>query len=84
MRPVLRELQDAHLYSFQRPGTNNPVPTIGDYKSVSEVLGSPEKWRSPQYARASEIMKGSGSVSALCDVLYVRSKRVCQILPRIR
>ena len=69
IRPVLHERHDTHLYSFQRQVMNVPVLTVGDYTSVSEILGDPERWSAPQYARVSGIIKGPGFVLFMCHTL---------------
>ncbi|KAH8104009.1 linoleate diol synthase [Cristinia sonorae] len=60
MKPILRKLGDTHLYDFNKPGVITEIPSIGDYRSVAEVLRSPDRFGAPQHARAGIIVSGAG------------------------
>lgn len=60
MKPILRKLGDAHVYDFHKPGTIAEVPSVSDYKAVVDILISPERFGTPQHARAGNIVSGAG------------------------
>lgn len=60
MKPILRKLGDSHLYDFSKPTVVSDAPSVGDYRSVVEVLRNPERFGLPQHTRAGTIVSGAG------------------------